>query len=156
MARGAGQDGAGGGQARNEVVLVGRVPAAAEERELPSGDLLVSFRVVVDRPAPLRPAAGRAVSVDTLDCTAWGAGVRRTAKALGPGDVVEVQGALRRRFWRAGAAAASRTGVEVGSVRRLVRAAPVPARTRRSRGQEQAEPAGAREGVPEEPPAQLS
>lgn len=132
MARAAGQDEPEQVPARNEVVLVGRVAAAAEERELPSGDLLVSFRLVVDRPAPVRPPPGRGVTVDTLDCAAWGAGARRTAKALGPGDVVEVEGALRRRFWRAGAAAVSRTEVEVGALRRLVRAAPPPRRARRT------------------------
>lgn len=116
---------------RNEVVLVGRVAAAAEERELPSGDLLVTFRLVVDRPPTPRAAGTRAPTVDTLDCSAWGAGVRRTARALGPGDVVEVHGALRRRFWRSGAGASSRTEVEVGAVRRLVRAAPGAARPRR-------------------------
>lgn len=131
MARAAGQDEPERVPARNEVVLVGRVAAAAEERELPSGDLLVTFRLVVDRPAPVRPGSGRGVAVDTLDCAAWGAGVRRTAKALLPGDVVEVQGALRRRFWRAGAAPASRTEVEVGALRRLARAAPPPPRVRR-------------------------
>lgn len=36
----------------NEVRLVGRVSADVEQRELPSGDLLVSVRVVVGRPAP--------------------------------------------------------------------------------------------------------
>ena len=146
MGRAAGQAGAGGVAARNEVVLVGRVAALAEERELPSGDLLVSLRVVVDRAPPLRPAAGRQVTVDTLDCTAWGAGVRRTAKALRPGDVVEVQGALRRRFWRAGAAAASRTEVEVSSVRRLVRADPVARPAARGRRQP------VTQQVPGEPP----
>ncbi|MCW2606400.1 MAG: hypothetical protein JWO60_1093, partial [Frankiales bacterium] len=100
--------------ARNEVVLVGRVAAAPTERELPSGDLLASFRVVVDRPpAPPRGEGGRPVTIDTLDCAAWAAGVRRTARGLVPGDVVEVAGALRRRFWRAGAGAVSRTEVEV-------------------------------------------
>ena len=112
--------------ARNEVLLVGRVPALPEERELPSGDLLASWRLVVDRPAPLlpRPGGGRAPSVDTLDCVAWEAGVRRQAHALVPGDVVQVVGSLRRRFWRAGAGAASRYEVEVADVRRLVPSAP--------------------------------
>ena len=108
----------------NEVVLVGRVSAAAEERVLPSGDVLLSWRVVVDRPPPRKPVPDgvRAATVDTLDCVAFAPGVRRTARALEPGDVVRVEGALRRRFWRAGAAAASRTEVEVAGVKRLERA----------------------------------
>lgn len=107
----------------NEVRLVGRVSAPPEERELPSGDLLVTWRLVVDRPPPRRPApAGvRVPTVDTLDCAAWAAAARRTARTLQAGDVVEVGGALRKRFWRAGAGPSSRTEVEVASLRRLVR-----------------------------------
>jgi single-strand DNA-binding protein len=108
---------------RNEVVLVGRVPAAPQERVLPSGDVLVTWRVVVARP-PARtppPEGVRTPTVDTLDCVAWTAPSRRAASALVPDDVVEVSGALRRRFWRAGAAAASRCEVEVSRVRRVSR-----------------------------------
>ena len=109
--------------ARNEVLLVGRVSGEPEERELPSGDVLVTWRVVVDRPAPRRPPPEgvRLATVDTLDCVAWTSAVRRTASALTDGDVVAVEGALRRRFWRAGAGAASRTEVEVLTLRRVGR-----------------------------------
>ena len=115
-------------QARNEVVLVGRVSGEPEERELPSGDVLVSWRLVVERAAPRRaaPAGIRTPTVDTIDCVAWSAAVRRTARGLGDGDVVAVEGALRRRFWRAGAGAASRTEVEVEQVRRLSKHKPPP------------------------------
>ena len=110
-------------QARNEVVLVGRVSAPAEERELPSGDVIATWRVVVDRPtAKPRADGGRATTIDALDCVAWTAGLRRTARGLAAGDVVSVEGALRRRFWRAGAAAASRCEIEVSRVRRLAQA----------------------------------
>ncbi len=113
---------------RNEVLLVGRVPAAPEQRELPSGDVLVTWRLVVSRP-PGRPVPEgvRAPTVDTLDCVAWTAATRRAASALAPDDVVEVHGALRRRFWRAGAGAASRCEVEVSAVRRVSRRPPRPA-----------------------------
>ena len=110
---------------RNEVVLVGRVPAAPEQRELPSGDVLVTWRVVVARPPGRRPPEGvRPTTVDTLDCVAWTASSRRAAAALLPDDGVEVSGALRRRFWRAGAGAASRCEVEVAAVRRVSRRRP--------------------------------
>ena len=112
---------------RNEVVLVGRVPAAPEERELPSGDRLVTWRLVVGRGPVRRPPEGvRPTTVDTLDCVAWTAATRRAAAALRADDVVEVRGALRRRFWRAGAAAASRCEVEASSVRRVSRRPPRP------------------------------
>jgi single-strand DNA-binding protein len=109
-------------EARNEVRLVGRVSGPPQARELPSGDALVSFRVVVDRPAGSRAApSGRTPTIDTLDCVVWSAAARRTARALADGDVVAVEGALRRRFWRGATGAASRTEVEACSVRRLRR-----------------------------------
>ena len=113
------------GSARNEVVLVGRVSAPAEERELPSGDVIATWRLVVDRPPPGRGRSGgqSAVKVDTLDCVVWTPKLRRAVRTFAAGDVVAVEGALRRRFWRAGAAAASRCEVEVVSARRLVRQA---------------------------------
>jgi single-strand DNA-binding protein len=109
---------------RNEVLLVGRVAAEAEERTLPSGTVLVTFRVIVDRPPAAKPAHPRTPAVDTIDCVAGNATVRRAALGWLPGDVVEVTGSLRRRFWRAGTGAASRTEVEVAKARRLARAAP--------------------------------
>lgn len=116
---------------RNDVVLVGRVAAPAEQRELPSGDALVTWRLIVARPATRKPPEGvRSPTVDTLDCVAWTPGLRRIARGLQPDDVVEVQGSLRRRFWRAGAGTASRYEVEASAVRRLRRrprsAAPAP------------------------------
>lgn len=116
-----------GVEARNEVLLVGRVSGTPEERELPSGDSLVSWRVVVSRPTPRRaaPEGVRQTTIDTLDCVAWTAGLRRTARGLVDGDVVAVEGALRRRFWRAGGGAASRCEVEVSTLRRLRKAAQV-------------------------------
>lgn len=117
----------------NEVRLVGRLAAPPVRRALPSGDELVSFRLVVGRPAErARPAArpgatqagaGRVPSVDTLDCAAWRKGVQRALERARAGDVLEVRGALRRRFWRSpGGGAASRSEVEVVTVRRVRRA----------------------------------
>lgn len=112
---------------RNEVVLVGRLAAVPELRTLPSGDVLASFRLVVGRPPgvsgrPARMVPARTATVDTLDCVTWRAKVRRAAVGWEPGDVVEVSGSLRRRFWRAGAGTASRCEVEVAGARRLHRA----------------------------------
>jgi single-strand DNA-binding protein len=106
----------------NEVCLRGRLAAPAEERELPSGDALVSFRVVVRRPAAARRLRERAPTIDTIDCVAWEKPARRAALGWVAGDVVEVTGALRRRFWRAGAGAVSRTEVEVVKAKRVARA----------------------------------
>ena len=99
----------------NEIRLVGRVSQAPEERVLPSGDALWTFRVVVSRPV----AEGRR-TVDALDCAAWSPRARRSVASWRAGDVVEVEGAVRRRFFRTGGGPASRVEVEV-SRGRLVR-----------------------------------
>jgi single-strand DNA-binding protein len=111
-------------QARNEVLLVGRLAAAAEQRELPSGDGLTTWRLVVDRPPSHRrlPDGARPPTVDALECVAWAAGVQRSAARWQAGDVVQVEGSLRRRFWRAPSGASSRYEVEVTRARRLARA----------------------------------
>ena len=112
-------------ESRNEIVLVGRVAAPATCKELPSGDELTVFRVIVPRGPSARPvpAGMRPASVDTFDCVAWGAGAQRAARTWQKGDVVEVQGALRRRFWRAGGGPTSICEIEVTKVRRLSKAA---------------------------------
>ncbi|QDB79204.1 single-stranded DNA-binding protein [Georgenia wutianyii] len=99
----------------NSVSLVGRVSGAVAERELPSGDRVATFRLVVPRPDA---AAGRA-TVDTVDVACWSGRTRRVAGRLGEGSVVAVEGALRRRFFAAGAARVSRYEVEAVRVRRV-------------------------------------
>jgi single-strand DNA-binding protein len=108
--------------ARNEVLLVGRLAAAPEERVLPSGDVITTFRLVVDRTGPRRPSAGRTVTIDSLECIGWTAAARRSAATLSAGDVLEVRGALRRRFWRGRSGPASRYEVEVERLKRLAKA----------------------------------
>lgn len=106
------------GLAANEVRLVGRVSGRPEERVLPSGDRLVTFRVVVTRHQP----RGRQ-TVDALECVAWTARCRRSVARWDDGDVVELSGSLRRRFYRAGAATVSRVEVETSRARIIRRAA---------------------------------
>lgn len=104
----------------NEVRLVGRISQQPEERLLPSGDTVWTFRVVVARTGD----RGRSrQTVDSLECAVWTGRVRRSVAAWGVDDVVEVSGAMRRRFFRAGGAAASRVEVEVTSGRLIRRAA---------------------------------
>jgi single-strand DNA-binding protein len=102
---------------RNEVVLVGRITSPATERVLPSGDTITCWRVTVDR-----DGEGR----DVVDCTAWLARLQRSSLAWQKGDVVEITGAIRRRFWRAGAGLGSATEVEVHAAKRLTSAATRP------------------------------
>lgn len=102
----------------NEVRLVGRVSAAPEEVVMPSGDVLVKFRVTV--PRSVVKAARQ--QVDALECGAWLARAQRAARTWTVGDVVEVEGPVRRRFFRqAGGAPASRVEVEMLRGRRISR-----------------------------------
>src|SRR6478609_4471430 len=87
---------------RNEVVLLGRLAAPPEERVLPSGDEIVTFRVVVERAARQRVDGRREPTVDTLDCSVASLALRRRVLNWLAGDLIEVEGALRRRFWRSG------------------------------------------------------
>lgn len=113
-----------GASHRNEVLLVGRVAAEPAQTQLPSGDEVVSVRLIVERcpPAPREPPPVRGPRVDTLDCSAWRPAVRRTVLRWGPGDVVEVTGALRRRFRRTESGPVSRWEVEIARARRVSRA----------------------------------
>ena len=100
----------GGPPALNEVALRGRASAPGEERTLPSGDVIVTLRVVVPRETPVvRRAAGssevRRASVDTIDVVCW------TART--------------RRFFGGPGGRQSRYEVEATSVRRVARGAAV-------------------------------
>jgi single-strand DNA-binding protein len=95
----------------NDVLLRGRVSAEATDRELPSGEHVVEFRLIVTR-------EGRE-GVDTLDIAAWSGKSRRTALALKPGEWVEVSGSVHRRFWQGPAGLASRWQIEGEIITRL-------------------------------------
>lgn len=97
----------------NYVFLRGRLAAAAQVKELPSGDRMVVFRLTVSRPARDR------VRVDSLECVTTKARARRTLERARPGDELEVQGSLRRRFWRGPTGPTSRYSVDAESVRSL-------------------------------------
>lgn len=96
-------------EAVNQVRLVGRVSQQPEERVLPSGDVLWTFRVVVIRDEQ----RGSRQQVDALDCAAWSPRARRSAASWSVDDVVEVTGAVRRRFFRAAGGPASRVEIEM-------------------------------------------
>lgn len=104
----------------NSVRLIGRVSGEATERTLPSGSVISSFLVVIDRPSEHWSAQ----RVDALECTAWAARVRRSTRSWRKGDLVEVEGALRRNFFATATGRASRVEVEVSGAR-MIRRAPI-------------------------------
>ena len=110
----------------NEVTLRGRLTAEPVERELPSGDVITTFRVSVARQEKTPLTARSQQSSDWVDCVAGGARVRRSIAGWCVGDEVEVHGSLRRRFYRTQGAAVTRLEVQVVRVRRHQRAAVGP------------------------------
>jgi single-strand DNA-binding protein len=108
--------------AANDVRLVGRVTGQPLAVELPSGDVLVTFRVSVPR-AGRAGQAGRGQGVDSVPCSAWSPRVRRSVLGWRAGDLVEVAGAVRCRFFQAGGATRSRVEVEASSAR-IIRRSP--------------------------------
>lgn len=101
----------------NVVRLVGRVSAAAQVKTLPSGDEVVSFRLIVRRPASALRRSKQLV--DTIECSVWAARLQRRVLRLEPGAEVMVMGALRRRFSRGSGGAMSFVSVEVVSCQKV-------------------------------------
>jgi single-strand DNA-binding protein len=108
---------------RNEVVIVGRISKPALAKLLPSGDEITTWRLVVDRPAGSTPR------FDVVDCVAFGARVRRQSLAWTPDEIIEIGGALRRRYWRGPGGVQSRCEVAVSTAARVGR----PVARRRAR-----------------------
>lgn len=82
----------------NAVLLSGRVSVAPQARILPSGDEVVSFRLIVPRSTEARRRSKQLV--DTIECSAWTEELRRSVRSLEAGDQMTVRGELRRRFSR--------------------------------------------------------
>ena len=95
----------------NDLLLRGRVSNEAISKELPSGDRVVEFRLIVTR--------SERTGVDTLDIAAWSAKVRKIDLSLEADDWVEVSGSIHRRFWQSPAGVASRWQVEADEIVRI-------------------------------------
>ena len=95
-----------------DVIVIGRLGSRVDVRELPSGDIVTVFTIVVDRARSSgRPAS--TVKVDAIACQAFKAAVVHRLGRLEPGQWVRAEGSLRRRFWRSGAGLGSAMEVEV-------------------------------------------
>lgn len=95
----------------NDLLLRGRVSAAATVKELPSGYKVVEFRLIVSRL--------ERDGVDTLDIAAWSGKTRKTALSLKSDEWIEVSGSVHRRFWQSPAGLASRWQIEASEIIRL-------------------------------------
>ena len=105
----------------NLVRLRGKVSTSPDERDLPSGTTIVTMRLSVPRePSPM--TEGSRQTADWVDCSAWGRKVRRTVSGWRTGDLVELEGALRRRFYRGASGTATRLEIEILSGRLVSRA----------------------------------
>lgn len=114
------KDRADGEIAANDVRLVGRLTGEPAMVDLPSGDALVTFRISVPRSSPSSPERGHAGAgqrVDSVSCTAWAPRLRRSILTWRAGDLVEITGAVRCRFFQAGGATRSRVEVEASAAR---------------------------------------
>ena len=97
--------------ALNDVLLRGRVSSPGIEKELPSGDKVVEFRIVIAR--------SDEEGFDTIDISAWSSKLRRSAISLKSEEWVEVSGSIKRRFWRSVAGLASRWQIDASEITRL-------------------------------------
>jgi single-strand DNA-binding protein len=97
--------------ALNDVLLRGRVSSMGVEKELPSGDKVVEFRIVIARSDEL--------GFDTIDISAWSSKLRRSASSLKTEEWVEISGSIKRRFWRGATGLASRWQIDASEISRL-------------------------------------
>jgi single-strand DNA-binding protein len=97
---------------RNEVLLVGTMTTDPAERTTSDDQQIVTFRLDVER-----EHAG--TGHDEFDCSVSTGRGRRAALEWAAGDVVEVAGALRRRFYRGASGTRPFFVVEADQARRV-------------------------------------
>lgn len=115
---------------RNEILVVGELTPPVEPRQRADGQEVLTFRVAVrgaasvtgrDSPPTGSRDATPAGRRDILDCVVSSTAMRRRLETYRPGDVVELAGSLRHRFWNTGGRIQSRYEIEVGTLKRLAR-----------------------------------
>jgi single-strand DNA-binding protein len=80
----------------NAITLVGRLSGAPEWRSLPAGREVAVWRLIVEHQDARSPQD----AIDTIRCVAYDAAVQAGVRGWSHGDLIEVRGALRHRFWR--------------------------------------------------------
>jgi single-stranded DNA-binding protein len=81
----------------NEIVLVGRLSGEPEWRALSDEREVAVWRLIVEH----RDARSPQDAIDTIRCVSYDPAVQAGVRGWSHGDVIEVRGALRHRFWRA-------------------------------------------------------
>jgi single-strand DNA-binding protein len=100
----------------NNVHLVGKLGQRVFTKEMPSGDQITTFTVIV--PRSTKPRIGNQ-KVDSLACQTLKATIRSKVESWPVGTWVEIHGELRRRFWQSGNGPGSATEIEVRSMVRV-------------------------------------
>jgi len=104
----------------SQVEVIGRLGARNQTRELPSGDVITTFTVIVDRPPTRGSSETKSGSrVDAIACVSARARVREAIQRWEPGTMVKIDGTLRRRFWRSPGGLGSAMDVDVRVMRRV-------------------------------------
>ena len=80
----------------NEIVLVGRLSGEPEWRALPNHRQVAVWRLIVEH----RDARSPQDAIDTIRCVSYDPAIQTGVRTWSHGDVIEVRGALRHRFWR--------------------------------------------------------
>lgn len=99
----------------NEIVLVGRLSGEPEWRELPDDRQVTVWRLIVEHRDARSPQDG----IDTIRCVSYDRAIQEVVRTWSHGDVIEVHGALRHRFWRSPTGPRGLYEVEASSVVRL-------------------------------------
>ncbi|MFB4294726.1 single-stranded DNA-binding protein [Nonomuraea sp. ATR24] len=106
---------------RNEVLLAGRLSAGVEDRELPSGDTMTKWRLLVRR----RRHRRHGTMTDSIPCVTFDTEVADLVRSLKPRDTLELTGAFRCRIFGPAQAKVWSYEVEVSSAR-VIEADPLP------------------------------
>lgn len=92
----AGTQGVGSVAHVNEIVLIGRLSGAPEWKPLPGGGQVAVWRIIVEHQDARSPQD----AIDTIRCVTYDPSVQEGVREWRHGDVIEVRGSLRHRFWR--------------------------------------------------------
>ncbi|MFI6315871.1 single-stranded DNA-binding protein [Nonomuraea sp. NPDC050556] len=93
-------------------MLVGKLSDKPEEKTLPSGDTLVSWRLIVRR----NPSRPRGALVDVLPCVTFEPGAADVLRSIKPRDQMQVSGELRCRIFGPPQGKTWRYQVEVSTI----------------------------------------